>query len=366
MPPLLEELRDALPAFATRAGSQPDAYPAADVQALKDLCALAAPLPVALGGRQSDLVEMVRVVEAIASASPSTALLAAMPMGLAGVLAIPDGVLPEGDRRAWREQVERLAGEYAAGKVFAACNSEKGAGGSLAATKTIARRDAGGATVLDGEKILASFGTHADVFFSTAKLQGEEAVEFFLVDVRAAGVHVASDWNGFGMRGTESHSVRYVAAPARERLGCAGFIDRVRPLQYWFCLFAAIPLGCASAMLRVMGSPAPSSPALRLRLSDALMRYEALRAYLVETASAWRPAADAAFAARVLRTKTYVSQEATKLCAELFALGGGRSYVRGGRAAGSLADAFAGTALRPPLPLALDALVEGFGLGDLA
>ena len=90
------------------------------------------------------------------------------------------------------------------------------------------------------------------------------------------------------------------------------------------------------------------------------MRVEALAAYLHETAAAWRPAAGSGYAARVLRTKTFVASEATKLCAELFALGGGRHYRRGDPAARFLADSFAGTALRPPLALALDALVEQF------
>jgi hypothetical protein len=62
----------------------------------------------------------------------------------------------------------------------------------------------------------------------------------------------------------------------------------------------------------------------------------------------------------VLRTKTYVTQEATKLCAELFALSGGRHYKRDGRLARALASSFAGTALRPPLPLALDTLMQQF------
>ena len=115
-----------------------------------------------------------------------------------------------------------------------------------------------------------------------------------------------------------------------------------------------------------LATPAPESPALRLRVSDALMRYEALRAYLMETAAGWRPAAGPAYAARVLRTKTHITQEATKLCAELFALSGGRHYTRTGAAARALADAFAGTALRPPLALALDTLVQSFSLGDLA
>jgi alkylation response protein AidB-like acyl-CoA dehydrogenase len=94
------------------------------------------------------------------------------------------------------------------------------------------------------------------------------------------------------------------------------------------------------------------------------MRYEAMRAYLLQTAEGFRAGAGAAYAARVLRTKTYVTQEATKLCAELFALGGGRNYRRTSLVARMLADSFAGTSLRPPLALALDRLVENFSLGD--
>ncbi|MEO8184509.1 MAG: hypothetical protein ABI895_37345 [Deltaproteobacteria bacterium] len=41
------------------------------------------------------------------------------------------------------------------------------------------------------------------------------------------------------------------------------------------------------------------------------MRYEAMRAYRLQTAEGFRAGAGPAHAARVLRTKTYVSQEAT-------------------------------------------------------
>jgi alkylation response protein AidB-like acyl-CoA dehydrogenase len=97
-----------------------------------------------------------------------------------------------------------------------------------------------------------------------------------------------------------------------------------------------------------------------MRLSDAQMREEALRAYLHDTARQWRPGAGPAYAARALRTKTYVTQEATRLCADLFALSGGRHYTRDGRLARTLAASFAGTALRPPLALALDTLLQQF------
>jgi alkylation response protein AidB-like acyl-CoA dehydrogenase len=87
------------------------------------------------------------------------------------------------------------------------------------------------------------------------------------------------------------------------------------------------------------------------------MRYESLRAYLLETAAEWRAGAGPEYGARVLRTKTFVTQESTKLAAELFALSGGRHYRRDGAMARLLADSFAGTALRPPLALGLETLI---------
>lgn len=204
------------------------------------------------------------------------------------------------------------------------------------------------------------------MFFSAAKvsatdLEGAGVAELFFVPVAADGVTVIEDWEGFGMRSTESHTVRYENARAEALMGFPNMIEIIQPLQYWFCLFAAIPLGCARGMLRALSTPAPESPALRVRLSDAQMRYEAMRAYLLETAADWRPGAGPEYAARVLRTKTYVTQEATALCASLFALSGGRQYRRSGPLARLLADSFAGTALRPPLAAALDTLLEQFG-----
>jgi isovaleryl-CoA dehydrogenase len=368
---LLEQVRGLASTLAAREAVDPEHYSAESVADLYRAGVPGAPFPAALGGMGAALPEVVAAVEAVAAASPSTALLLSMPLGLAGVYAVGPDVAPAEYRAAWAEQIEQVAADYRAGRIYAACNSEKGAGGSLAATNTVAERGEDGVFRLTGEKILASFGRYADVFFSTAKVQPEQLpgagiVEFFLVDTSAPGVQVLDDWDGFGMRPTESHSVRYTDAPARAVMGFPNFIETVQPTQYWFCLFAAIPLGCAGAILQALATPTPESPALRLRFSDALMRYEALRAYLMETAAGWRPAAGPTYAARVLRTKTYVTQEATKLCAELFALSGGRHYTRTGSVARALAASFAGTALRPPLALAQDALVQSFSLGELA
>jgi alkylation response protein AidB-like acyl-CoA dehydrogenase len=361
---LADTVRELAPRLAQRDSADPEHYPADNIADLVSAGVIRAPFPAAAGGGGCSLLDAVDAVEVIASASPSTALLAAMPIGLAGAYSAGPDVAPPPDRRVWAEQIERVAADYRNGALYAACNSEKGAGGSLAATKTIAERRDGRFT-LTGEKILASFGGHADMFFSTAKvdpsqLPGCGVVELFLVRPTSPGVHIMNDWDGFGMRSTESQTVRYAAAPAEDIVGFPNFIEIVQPLTYVFALFSAIPLGCAAAIRRELSTPPPESPALRLRFSDALMREEALRAYLHETARAWKPGAGPTYAARALRTKTYVTQEATKLCAELFALSGGRHYKRDGRLARTLASSFAGTALRPPLPLALDTLVQQF------
>ncbi|MFN8638246.1 MAG: acyl-CoA dehydrogenase family protein [Dehalococcoidia bacterium] len=353
-------------AFADRETVDSETYPDVNVAELKARRLLGAAFSPALGGRGWTLPEAVRAIEAVAAGSPSTALIWAMPLGLSGVYALgPDAALSL-HRAPGAAQIEEVAARFSAGELFAACNSERGAGGSLAATTTVSRRDEDGVFHLTGEKILATSGTRAQHFFSTAKataedLPGTGVVEFFFVRTDAPGVEVMDDWDGFGMRSTQSQSVRYTAAPAWALLGFPNFIEVVQPIQYWYCLFAAVPLGCARGMIEELSRPVPQSPAIRLRLADATMRYEALRAYLLETASGWRAAAGPQYAARVLRTKTYVSQEATRLCAELFALGGGRHYRRTGRVARLLADSFAGTALRPPLPLALEQLTEQFG-----
>jgi alkylation response protein AidB-like acyl-CoA dehydrogenase len=349
-----------------READAPESFPAQSVADLYGIGLPYAPFPVALGGVGGSLRDGVEMIERLATVSPSVALLVTMPLTLAGFLAAGSLVAPAAHRTACAGQVEQVAADYRAGRIYAACNSEKGAGGSLAATQTTAHRHRDGFR-LRGEKILASFGRHASHFFSTAKvdpseLPGAGAVEGFVVKTTASGVEILDDWDGFGMRPTESQTVRYHDAPAESLLGFPNFLELVQPIPYALCLFAAVGLGCAHGLLRALGIPTPQSPALRLRLSDALMRYEAMRAYLLETADDWRPAAGPSYAARAVRAKTYVTQESTRLCADLFALSGGRHYRRTSPVARALAASFAGTALRPPLPLALDALMEGFGL----
>ena len=364
---VLNELAEIAAGFSARDAAAPDAYPAENIADIKRSGVLLAPFPASAGGSGMSLLDAVKATEIVAMRSPGTALMMSMPLGLGCMYGVPEDVAPEEHRAAWNEQRDAIAADVRAGKWYAACNSEKGAGGSLAATKTTARLDDGTWRV-SGDKILATMGTYADYFFASAKvtqedLPGAGIVEFFYLRTDAPGVTIAHDWDGFGMRATESQSVHYDDAPAAGMMGYPNFIPAASPVSLWYCLFPAVSLGCASAILEQIGIPAPQSPAVRLRLAEAQMRVEAMRAYLHETAVLRAGAADpASMTMRVVRAKTYVTQEATKLCAELFALSGGRHYSRTSPVARALADSFAGTALRPPLSLALDMLVENFSL----
>lgn len=212
-------LRALAASFAEREARDSETYPAQNIADLKAHALIGAPFSPALGGHGWTLTDTVLAVGRIAAASPSTALLWSMPLGLSGVYALGAETAPPAYRAAWMEQVEDIAARYRVGELFAACNSERGAGGSLAATTTVAQRGAGGTFTLTGEKILASSGRYAQHFFFTGKvtqddLPGAGVVELFYVHTDAPGVHIEADWDGFGMRSTESNPVRYTDAAA--------------------------------------------------------------------------------------------------------------------------------------------------------
>ena len=199
MTALLARLEELLPAVQEREAKDPEAYPARTVADLYAIGVPGVPFPVALGGSGGLLRDGVQMVERLAAVSPAAALLISMPLGLAGFVVGAAAVAPAAHRAASAAQLERVAADYRAGRIYAACNSEKGAGGSLAATQTTARRD-GDAFRLTGEKILASFGRHASYFFSTAKVSPEDlpgagAVEAFFVETTAAGVEILNPFN---------------------------------------------------------------------------------------------------------------------------------------------------------------------------
>jgi alkylation response protein AidB-like acyl-CoA dehydrogenase len=76
-------LRDSLASMAERERLDPESYPHESIKALYDAGVIIAPFRAELGGAGWTLPDAVQAIEAIASASPSTALIASMPLGLA-------------------------------------------------------------------------------------------------------------------------------------------------------------------------------------------------------------------------------------------------------------------------------------------
>src|SRR5215207_8815574 len=98
---LLHDLRGLAPRLADREAADPDRYPSESIADLQRAGVLTAPFPEALGGRGTALPELVSAIEVLAAASPSTALLLSMPLGLAGVYGLGGSVAPPEHRPVW-------------------------------------------------------------------------------------------------------------------------------------------------------------------------------------------------------------------------------------------------------------------------
>ncbi|HZP56263.1 MAG TPA: acyl-CoA dehydrogenase family protein, partial [Dehalococcoidia bacterium] len=169
---------DAVDALARRCeereAAAPDAFSQESLDDVKRSSLLLAPLRESAGGQSCTLADAVVAIETLARHSPSVALLASMPLGLSGVVESIAPVVPEAHAASWAQQADEFATSVRAGAWYAAANSEKGAGGSLDALKTVAARDADGTWRVTGEKILASSGRYATYFFSLAKVDAAD------------------------------------------------------------------------------------------------------------------------------------------------------------------------------------------------
>ena len=284
-----------------------------------------------------------RCLEVIASASPSTALLAAMPWAGWLYSAGPDAAPPQ--HRSRGRAIDRVAADFERG-LYAACNSEKGAGGSLARQNDRDRREE--VFELTGEKILASFGKHADMFFRLPRSALPRCpAAYRRVLFRASESQRRDDPERLGwlrMRSTESQTVRYDAAVARASLDSR--ISSTFPAAHVLVYVVRCrPPRVRFRDRRELSTPAPETPALRVSACRARMRGKGCARICVRQ-RACAPSAGPAYAARVLRTR-HTSRRKQPGSAELFALSG--AAITNGRGARAHPRRIVRwTALRPP------------------
>ena len=216
-------------------------------------------VPVERGGIFESVPASTRAIaellRALGRGDSSVALVSAMhPSVLAFWLATPEAAEPH--RGAWAEQraeVSRLAAE---GAWWGTITSEPGSGGDVARTRAAARRAADGGWRMTGQKHFGSGSGITSFMLTSALPEGEEAPDWFFVDVRgvpwdgSAGVELSAPWDGHGMTATQSHGMTYTAVPVT-RFAYPGrwkaLSDAAFPLIG--CLFTAVIVGIVETAL---------------------------------------------------------------------------------------------------------------------
>lgn len=320
-------------------------------------------VPVDAGGTWVDVATSTRPVSqalrALAGGDPSVALVAAMHPAVLGYwLATQD------DDPAWVAQQAEVYASAAGGHQWATVTSEPGSGGDIAKTKATAVLE-GEAWRVSGDKHFGSGTGIADRMLTTAVPEGEDDPTVFVLDTTTEeGRTVIAEWDGMGMRATQSHAVRLDRAPAFR-------LATQRPLPEISA--AAMPMIESFFVAVVLGVLDEAVATARAQVRD---RAEGLRAYeRVEWARAeqdhWLAvqahegalraieSGDPAVAAHAaLRAKQGIAELAEQTLLRLGRVLGGGTFSQRSPFSHWLEDVRALGFLRPPWGLAHDLLFD--------
>jgi len=238
----------------------------ADFAALADAGFLLTGVPAAMGGLWRGVEGSVRdycdMLRELARGDPSLALVASMhPAVLAFWLGV-ETVDHAAD--AWQAQRSAFIETALAGHWWGTVISEPGSGGDPSRTRTRAARD-GIAWRLSGEKHFGSGSGMSSFMITTARGDGEDRPDLFVVDMRgrawdgSAGLALRRAWDGYGMMATQSHAFELENCPAERMASPEGFPRASRvTAQITPLMFSAVILGIldvATAAARTMIAP---------------------------------------------------------------------------------------------------------------
>ncbi len=210
----------------------------ADFDALRDTGLLTLGIPVEAGGAWHGVEASVRglceVYRRLAGADASVALVSAMhPAVISYWTTTADPTQPE-----WETQRRAVFASAIAGEQWGTITSEPGSGGDIFRTKSTATPlDAepflpGDSCAITGDKHFGSGMGVTDRMITTALPDGESDPAVFVLDVRdkpwdgTAGLQLIAEWDGMGMRATQSHAMRLEGAHA-VRMAWSKKIDEI-------------------------------------------------------------------------------------------------------------------------------------------
>jgi len=268
------------------------AYPADIKQLFAENDLLGIPFPAEYGGLGGTFLTYVKVVEEVAKACASSALIIAVQE--LGALPIMIG----GSHEQKQKYIPKLAsGEWVAAYALSEVGSGSDAAGSM---KMRARKD-GDSYVLDGSKIWITQGSVADVvtvFAVTDATKGPAGISAFVVEKGTPGFSVGKLEKKMGIRGSPTVELIFenCRVPAANLLGPEGegfkiamkVLDKSRPG------IAAQALGLAQGALDyatnylmeriAFGKPLSQQQGLQWMLADMKTETEAARLMLYEAA----------------------------------------------------------------------------------
>jgi alkylation response protein AidB-like acyl-CoA dehydrogenase/mannose-6-phosphate isomerase-like protein (cupin superfamily) len=336
--------------------------PPATLEQMRACGILGAPMPGRWGGWGLSLRQTVEVVRQIAQKAPSTALALAMPLGNAATTRIPEAVVPRDLRLALRDGQRWIAERILAGRILAVANSEPGAGGELKNTRTVAQLGEDGTYYLTGRKSFATFGRDADFFLCAARRSDRGragVVDGFFVERGAAGLTIDDRWDPAGMRPTASVGLTLEGAPAETILGYPGCLEGVNARHWSTVLFAAVFLGIGERLLQEgVALTGESAIWARSTLAECTLNLSAAQAFIESVARDDRWPLPDDLQERARRAKTFIARTTVETAMQVAMISGGRSYTPNHPIFRFLCDALAGPLLRPPLPQAMDSLVN--------
>jgi alkylation response protein AidB-like acyl-CoA dehydrogenase len=348
----------------------------ADLAALRDRGLFLAPVPVALGGSwvgPASARPLCETHRMLAAADPSVALVAAMHPT---VLAWWSQTVAE-EQPAWMEQRAAVLGTAVAGRQWGTVASEPGSGGDMLKTRAVAEPTGGEHPELPGRCYRLTGDKHfgsgfgvSDYMFTTARVVGEERPAAFIIDVRqrlaegSSGLRVTHEWDGAGMKATQSHAVRLDGVEA-VRLAWGGPIDTLAANAggLVMAVFTAVVLGVVDeAVATARHQLGPRFAELRAYEQVEWSRAElehwlAVQAYEGVLRAIETGEAQAAGRAGI-RAKTATAELAESSLRRLTDVLGGATFSQRSPFAHWFEDVRALGFLRPPWGLAFDALFQ--------
>lgn len=247
----------------------------ADFDRLAEAGFLNTGIPKADGGLWNGLQDSVRlyseIIRIIAKGDPSVALVSAMhPSVLAFWFASEKAPGPE--NAAWQEQRNWCFETARQGHFWGTLTSEPGSGGDIMKTRTLAEPAGESALFrLTGEKHFGSGSGITSYMITTAKAERDPEPAMFFMDMRgmpwdgSKGVTLVREWDGLGMRATQSHAFRLEGVASR-RIAWPGSQTESGPtaVQLGTCMFTAVIVGIVeNALAHAREKLAPRKDGLR-------------------------------------------------------------------------------------------------------